>query len=64
MLIKGIDEDKHENEIYRITEYYPKSYTISKFRHAHVIRLIFVHVSIFSHENRKALNPSYQKEHS
>ena len=32
--------------------------------HAHVIRLIFVDMSILSHENKIALNPSYQKEYS
>ena len=48
----------------KFTEYYPKSYKISKFRHAHVIRLIFVDMSILSHENKIALNPSYQKEYS
>ena len=63
--MKSIDEDKHENKIYRITEYYTKSYTITKFRHAHMISLIFVNMCILPHEKKKkSLNPSHQKEHS
>ena len=53
MLMKSIDEDKHENKIYRITEYYTKSYTITKFRHAHMISLIFVNMCILPHEKKK-----------
>ena len=62
--MKSIDEDKHENTIHRITEYYTKSYTITKFRHAHVITLILVNMCVLPHEKKISLNPSNQKEHS
>ena len=35
-------KSKNENKSYTITECYTESYATTKFRHAHVITLIFV----------------------